>query len=435
MKTALFIILPYASHYNACFGLAHEFQCRGFRVVFTGSAHLADHITRQGYEFCSMEYAYEYNIRTIRGWVAFFLRSLLDRRDVARRYRVWYRSMVGVRQVYERYRPQQVFIDAHLSHYYLFLKDYSTSITVVSVELSMKKSFGLPPSNSFYVPTDSCLSILVSEMLWMMHAMRVAGKNIKNRVAFLNRNEIYFQKRLCQRYGIRWADTFETSTVAFIGLKDVPTIILGSEELEFPQREKLPDEQYLFLPIQRNEESYFSDAYLCTRKKIRGLKDTSNYHIIYCSFGTLSGLNLKSASAFVDKLIKIIKAEEKLLLLLSFPYMEAMIDTADERIFLAASGTQLDILCYCDMMITHGGHNSVKECLQARVPMLVYPLNRRVDQPGNAARVYARGYGLMGNIDKDTPETILKKIQAVLRMKYEAEPPSYQNELAQYFYV
>lgn len=45
--------------------------------------------------------------------------------------------------------------------------------------------------------------------------------------------------------------------------------------------------------------------------------------------------------------------------------------------------------------------------------MLVYPLDRNWDQPGNAARVVYHGMGLKGNICWDTSGSIQRKIERI----------------------
>jgi len=417
MKVILFIILPYSSHYNACFGLAQEYRNLGYRVVFTGYPRLRSHVEKQGYEFCDLEYTTEYNIRTFKGLIGFFLRSLLDSKDVRKRYQEWYKSVVEIRKVNEHYKPEQIFIDAHLSHYYLYLFDYRESVTILSEKLSPRKSQCLPPLDSFYIPKKTFLSCLICEFLWFSYFTKIEFKNLKNKVAFLNKDEIYFQKRLCEKYHLRWADIFEKKNSLFTGLKNVPTIILGTEELEFPQRNRLPNEAYLNLPIRRNEEKYFSEEYKLIRTKIESLKKQATYQIIYCAFGTLGSHNYKRVLKFITKLFKAIQEQEYLAIVISTGNLYINFKTESDSIFLLNQVPQLDMLSLSDMMITHGGHNSIKECLQAGVPMLVYPLNKKVDQPGNAVRVQINGYGLYGKIEKDSPGVILNKINCVLRMK------------------
>jgi UDP:flavonoid glycosyltransferase YjiC (YdhE family) len=46
-------------------------------------------------------------------------------------------------------------------------------------------------------------------------------------------------------------------------------------------------------------------------------------------------------------------------------------------------------------MVTHGGFNSVKECIFQGVPMVLLPIF--YDQPGNAARAVHHGLGVMGS--------------------------------------
>ena len=54
---------------------------------------------------------------------------------------------------------------------------------------------------------------------------------------------------------------------------------------------------------------------------------------------------------------------------------------------------QLELLARADVMVTHGGLNSVKEAVSNGVPMVVNPMVN--DQPGNGARVVYHGLGVV----------------------------------------
>lgn len=429
MRTVLFIILPFPSHCNACFSLAQEFRNHRFRIIFTGEPYLKEHIEKQGYVFCSMKYTSEYNVQTIGGFVAFFLRSLLDKRDVKERYRVWYESVFEIRKICKQYLPEHIFIDAHLGHYYLYLLKYKQSITILSTELSTKKSFGLPPLNSFYIPKSTALSKAYCEILWTKYIIATELRRLKNKMAFLGRDELSFQDRLCQKHKVQWNSIFERWNTFFIGLKEAPTIILGSKMLEFPTKELFPNEEYLQLPIWRNEDDWFTPRYEKTRKRIRNLRNSIGCAVIYCAFGTLSYNNIQIVSSFITRLITAVANRKDLVLVISTGGAKLSLKAYSDNVFLLERVPQLDILSYSTMMITHGGHNSIKECLQAKVPMLVYPLNTKIDQPGNAVRVYINGYGLFGKINKDTSKEILRKIDQVLltrnNIKYLREAKSF----------
>ena len=416
MRTVLFIIMPYPSHYHASYGLAQEYKNKGFQVVFTGSSHLKNHIEQQGYEFCAMSYVPNHQIRTIKGFVSSFLISLLDKKDVVKRYWKWYNRVTEVRKLCEHYCPEQLFIDAHLDHYYLYLFDYQACTTIISTKLSTRKSPGLPPLNSFHVPKDTVWSRWFSEWLWVNYFGSIVLRNFIKRVAFLNRDERYFRRRLCRKLGLRWNDVFERQNTFFLGLKNVPTIILGDERLEFARKKRFPQVTYRHWPIQRNETAYWSDQYQTTRERIQTLKNQADYRVLYCSFGSLGGLDRRRVISFLPKLIAAVRGEN-IVLVIATGGMNHNLDISSDTVFVLPRVPQLDILSLSDMMITHGGHNSVKECLQAGVPMLVYPLNLKIDQPGNAVRVYAAGYGVFGKMDQDSSKEILDKVHGVLAMK------------------
>ena len=416
MRVALFIILPYPSHYHASYGLAREYQRRGYRIVFTGRAQHRDSVESQGYEFRCLTYTIGYQIGTLKGFATSLLISLLNRKDVAKRYREWYGSIMEVRQLCAHYRPERIFIDAHLGHYYLYLFKYRASVTMISTKLLTRRSPGLPPLNSFHVPQDTVWSRVFSEWLWMKYVGRVMLRDVVRRVAFLGRDERYFQRRLCRKLGLRWNAVFERQNAFFLGLKNVPTIVLGDERLEFARKKRFPQVTYQHWPIQRNEDTYWSDQYRTVREKIQILKSQAGYQVIYCSFGTLSGLNRKKVLDFLPKLIAAVR-EESVILMIATGGLRLDLEISNGRVFLLPQVPQLDMLSLSDLMIAHGGHNSIKECLQAEVPMLVYPLNLKIDQPGNAVRVYRAGYGMFGKMGKDSSTEIRRKIKCCLRMK------------------
>ena len=62
-----------------------------------------------------------------------------------------------------------------------------------------------------------------------------------------------------------------------------------------------------------------------------------------------------------------------------------------ERVRVVGAVPQLAVLRRAALMITHGGFNSVKECVWSGVPMIVIP--QGFDQPGNAVRVAWHGLG------------------------------------------
>lgn len=69
-------------------------------------------------------------------------------------------------------------------------------------------------------------------------------------------------------------------------------------------------------------------------------------------------------------------------------------------------------------MIHHAGLNTIKECLQFQVPMLIYtPKEKSFDRVGNASRIQFNGLGLVGNIYTDSPIKIKENIEKAMLIK------------------
>ncbi|MFH1964237.1 MAG: nucleotide disphospho-sugar-binding domain-containing protein [Acidobacteriota bacterium] len=69
---------------------------------------------------------------------------------------------------------------------------------------------------------------------------------------------------------------------------------------------------------------------------------------------------------------------------------------------------QLALLREASVMVTHGGLNSIMECIHFGVPMVIVPGLR--DQPGNAARAVHHGIAVTAGMARITPEKLVDLI-------------------------
>jgi MGT family glycosyltransferase len=73
---------------------------------------------------------------------------------------------------------------------------------------------------------------------------------------------------------------------------------------------------------------------------------------------------------------------------------------------------QTEILRAADLVITHGGNNTVTECMHYGCPMIVLPLFW--DQHDNAARVAERGFGIRLDTYGHRPAALRGAVESVL---------------------
>jgi UDP:flavonoid glycosyltransferase YjiC (YdhE family) len=134
---------------------------------------------------------------------------------------------------------------------------------------------------------------------------------------------------------------------------------------------------------------------------------------IFCSFGSQRRI-YEAAGRVVRVLIEIGAARPDWRIVISLGGQLRAKDSgstpSNVRVFDQAP--QLQALKRASMMITHGGLNSVKECILLGVPMIVIPFD--TDQPLNAARVSYHGLGLAESPQKISFERLSTMINRVL---------------------
>ncbi|HEY0740341.1 MAG TPA: glycosyltransferase [Chryseosolibacter sp.] len=188
------------------------------------------------------------------------------------------------------------------------------------------------------------------------------------------------------------------------GINNMNEIILSPKSLELHPGA----ENYLGLCVDVNRKESLSAAFETVFARFKRLK-SEGHKVVYCSFGSqyldhkvkvLKFINtILRLAALNPKYLYILSLDEKFVCNLSVPHSVIILDVVP----------QLEVLKWCDVMITHGGLNTVKECIYFNVPMLVVPLDKKYDQKGNASRVVMKDLGLSADFS-DSEYSILRKI-------------------------
>jgi UDP:flavonoid glycosyltransferase YjiC (YdhE family) len=96
---------------------------------------------------------------------------------------------------------------------------------------------------------------------------------------------------------------------------------------------------------------------------------------------------------------------------------------------LEAYVPQPAVLAHCDLFITHGGFNSVKESVSEGVPMVAIPIT--ADQPYSASRCAALGVAEVIEPEQRSPEKILAAARKVMAdPSYRANAKNFRAEMA-----
>ena len=407
MKTALFIILPYSSHYNACNGLRQYLEQEGYRTLVTVTPNLQVYAQGLGYETLPLRYVKESYIKSLKVWLAVLLSSWLNPLFVKKRYRSFLEEVHAIEDIVKQQRPHCIYIESHLGYYYVFLKRFGISVELVQTKLSVRQYDGIPPMTCDTVFKDSLLYRCWANLLWWRYQAAKRTKGLFTKVAYLGKDDAYFLERIARQNKLDPKKLFNYANISYLGMNEVSTQILCPNVLEYSWQKLLPRERHIWYNIGENKRSTWPFW-----EELKAIKQ--NYRIVFCSLGTLETIDFQAAIVFLRKVIEVHKNLPDVFLIISAGTLGQKLKASNSTLRVYEWVPQKELLPHCDLMITHGGLNSIKECVLAEVPMLVYPLNLKIDQPGNAARVVYHGLGLKGNLRNETPQVLKAKIENLL---------------------
>lgn len=400
------------SHYNATFALAKSLRDAGHEVIYAGVEELRSCAESQGFSFAVHEEKGLFNpflgrparaARTNRWQDAkHVVRSLLRRHsqlqtDIA---------STAFLTLADQLQPDAIILDAHYTALALRLLARRTRFAVFSTKVCLDRFSGLPPIQSEMVPDHRWRTRLCADFAW--HRL-FARRHFRS----LLRTGRLFNSQAISRAADRPESDFEIQRSLFTGIRCVPELLLSPREFDFPHAPK-PHQRYVSgLPdLERNEANYD----LAFQKRFAPLQRarTEGQPLVYCSLGTIAW-RYRGAVEFLQRLIKAATGQRwNLLLATGAEINPHAFEPLPANVTVLQRVPQVGVLREADVMVTHGGMNSIKECIALAVPMLVYPGGADIDQGGNSARVLYHGIGLRGRMRRDSVAKIQAKINRLL---------------------
>jgi zeaxanthin glucosyltransferase len=413
MATVLFILMPLPSHYYSTFGMARYLQNSGAKIIYSGTPICQSLIETEGFIFKPLRYMEEFTIKSLKVALGLTLKNLIDPTYVKHRYKEFLLEIQAVNALIKSVKPEVIFLEDMVSYYYLYIP-HNIKVIQISTKLSSNKSPGIPPLDSFWQPRNCAIDFLLAEIQWFWHIQKRRLKGIGEKIAFIGRGSQHFQKKYAIKYHNNKMKAF-TDKASFTSCLDnrYLSIILSSFALEFPWKKLDKNKFYIHFSNSRNENDLQTDEYQQILEKCLLKKRTKDTPIVYVSLGTLSSSYINRSIVFLKKVTNVLQALPSLQVIISTGGIQIENSGNTRHLYWLAKVPQLDLLSHCDLMITHGGFNSIKECIEAGVPMIVYPLNIHGDQPGNATRISSHKIGLRGRIE-DTELSIKNKILTIL---------------------
>jgi zeaxanthin glucosyltransferase len=414
MAHVLFVIAEAGGHFSASWGLAAQLREAGHDVTYVGQERARATVEGQGFAFEVVPFLHAPRIglaprpgerwgplQRLRAWVA---RGAHGRALLAAAADVPAQTAETVR----RLRPDLLVFDPFRLGWYIPFHPHGIPAVAFSSKPLLSGDPLVPPYTSAVVPDRTAAGRLRVRLAWL----RVRAAYLRHRLgqaaerAVTGYSAMRLWRTLAAQAGYPLRRRWATRPLSFdLRLRGVPELVLFPREFDFPRERPLPPDAVYVGPCvyaSRREEPFPWDRLPAGRG------------VVLCSLGTMpynydrDGVDFlrRVAAAFADD-------DRRFLVLVSGgPAVTAALGPLPDHVGVCEWAPQLQVLARAEAMITHGGANSIRECMTAGVPVLVYPF--RADQPGNAARIVFHGLGMRGDHRRDGPDEIRRKLDALV---------------------
>lgn len=406
MQTALFVILPASGHLNPSCRVAQTLQNYGFRCVFVSAPDFREKIVSMGFEYVQMEsLPFGVGIEDGLDWKkkAPYIENLLDRaKDISYNLR-----KADYARLMKQYKPDCLFIDVFYSTDFILTHQYLQQTKVFFVQ-TMLSSYndGITP------PLNSSASLNQAKNAWLKLKIKQKWTVFSSTIKYFGFHNLAIIKRKFKENQVSQQYSLDLEKVFHVGFRNIPELVLAPLDFEFTEKKLRENQYYLGSMVQPFPESIIERKFEKLFERVKSAK-AQGKKVIYCSLGTIHLIHTKGESEkFFKKVIDVFSEKPEYEVIISVgAESKDKIKTSASNIVVFESVPQRALLREVDLFITHGGLNSVQESILAEVPMIVYPLNNKWDQNGNAARVVYHGLGLAGKLKSETPSGLSAKIQ------------------------
>jgi UDP:flavonoid glycosyltransferase YjiC (YdhE family) len=414
MPKILIDIMPAKGHFHATLKIATKLRDAGYEVVYGSHNYLKYEIEKFGFNFVSLpilsvvKVNFRMRISKLHRMATFFYWFVSGEKVL--------NSLGDIREfqtAFNEIQPDMVLLDEQEALKALFYDSDKTKIVFFQTKPDTRKIEGIPPFTSYYLP-KGWFNGFISKILWCSKLCNYTFSYLFNRTLTFGQDNFSVLKKIDKEIGVNLRGRIDIKRSFGVGVKNIPRIVISPAAFDFPHPEK--ENVFRIGPLIdiKREGKINQHRYINLLKRLE-LAKKNNSFIVYCSLGTITAKFEGKVKRFFKKIAKVAVLNPDCLFILSTgpDFDISVLFPAPGNLFIYDYVPQVELLKHCSLMITHGGMNSITECIYNDVPLLVYPLSPRWDQPGNSARAVYHELGLRGKIKMDTAKSISKKLNTI----------------------
>jgi zeaxanthin glucosyltransferase len=391
MATLLFAPLPLAGHVNPTLKLAKALRARGHRVVYSSLPDVEDALQAEGFEFIPV-----FSSLFPKGLLAEMTEKAsrlrgrelrrLARDHVQRRNALLQAALDGeYDRMLDSLRPDLVLCDDRVID--LPLVCHGHGIQAVRLNTTM-------PPHLMHLLTMAHQKPLASVRMTLLRWLEA----VLARVDLMPRFQEYHRKLVLKHGG-----QMEPVPIPPFQLPRLQDLVLFPREFATPETPEGRARVHHLGPsidLERQEPAFPWER----------LQD--GRPLIFFSLGTLASAELARKTLQVASEAAAQRPGWQFVLAVGSVLDPEAFDAGPAGVVAVKHAPQLQVLRKAAAMVTHGGFNSVKECIYFGVPMVALPM--KDDQPDVASLVVHHGLGVQGNVKKLSPGTLLSMLDTVV---------------------
>lgn len=412
--------------------LARRLTVAGHQLTFAGLAEYQGLALHHGFGFLALGASHYEQFLEEDAKAGTFHRLLKLRRR--RRRAAASMGVSGFAQTVRDLNPDLVLIDGEMHEHIIVASATGVPIVLLNSFASIWRRPGLPPAHCLVRPGVGWRGTRIGIwLLWLALRLRKWRNATGHRVRRIGCDRVSILRHLAADAGFDFRlETDASQWLIPFTYRRFPVLSLHAREFEFPHP---PPEQVHYVGpmllesrIDRSmpEEGRTRLELIFARRR----RSAGQRKLIYAGFGSVFSTRL----IFLKRLIGIVaeRPDWDLVLSLSDLVTPADLGRLPERVHAFPWLPQRQVLNNADAVVTHGGINTIDECVVSGVPMLIY-CGFETDMAGNTARVVHHGIGIAGDRRRDSTPAIRQHIDRLLsEPRFEDNLKSLQSSYAAY---
>jgi len=368
-KRFVICLNPFESHFLPTLSLANHLEKNNHFVIYMGFSNMEEVVKNEGFNFIPLSSCTDKDMIN--------LSKIKSYKELATLYKQLHEEITDKLNTFG---AENVLIG--ISRYQIYMipallckaNIYLYSLCAGSPWFSKDS----PPITSNFIYSLKPYQRIINLSLWFKRFLR---KGINPHIVWARRFYPWTtMRRLCRKQNVDWKFGIDGFFPSF------PVLTLGTKHLEYSD---IHEVKFMGLCITEDRKYKYSDI---IRK--------SDNPLIYFSLGTMNE-RYRKAKLLYSTIIELFKTTPEWNLVLGLGNCKDINkNDIPDNITMYDVAPQLSIIKKADLVITHGGYGTVKECIKYSVPMLVLPCS--YDQRGNAARVHFHQIGIMSQLLKTT---------------------------------